>query len=121
MYAVHIIGFHSAPCLAQAARFPVQRDLTWVYRYSSFAIWLFSTILIILDRIYWNVWPRQTICTDGCGNDFYCDMDEVMAVFRWDVYGGRIERQHIRTNMRGRSGQKLLDRNIRKGANNSSR
>eukprot|EP00904_Undaria_pinnatifida_P008090 jgi/Undpi1/4410/HiC_scaffold_17.g07765.m1 len=31
---------------------------------------------MILDRFYWNVWPRQTVCTDGCGNDFFCQMDE---------------------------------------------
>lgn len=67
-------------CFAhQTALVPVHRNLSWVYRLSAFAIWLFTTTIMILDRFYWNVWPRQTFCTDGCGNDFFCDMDEVTA------------------------------------------
>lgn len=48
-----------------------------VYRGTMLSIWLVSSAVIVLDRFYWNVWPRQTICTDGCGNDFFCPMDEV--------------------------------------------
>ena len=48
-----------------------------VFRYVGLGIWLLASALMILDRFYWNVWPRQTICTDGCGNDFFCDMSDV--------------------------------------------
>ncbi|CAM9715253.1 unnamed protein product, partial [Laminaria digitata] len=47
-----------------------------VYRYVTLAVWLVTSAIMILDRFYWNVWPRQSICTDGCGNDSFCPMDE---------------------------------------------
>lgn len=48
-----------------------------VYRGTVLLIWLVSSALVVLDRFYWNLWPRQSICTDGCGNDFFCPIDEV--------------------------------------------
>lgn len=69
---------------------PVHRNLSWVYRFSAFAIWLFTTIIMVIDRFYWNVWPRQMFCTDGCGNDFFCDMDEVIGIVSWMSYNYNI-------------------------------
>lgn len=48
-----------------------------MYRYVGLGTWLLISALMVLDRFYWNVWPRQSICTDGCGGDFFCDMDDV--------------------------------------------
>ncbi|CBJ27375.1 hypothetical protein Esi_0067_0071 [Ectocarpus siliculosus] len=48
-----------------------------MYRYVGLGVWLFISTFMVLDRFYWNVWPRQSICTDGCGGDFFCDMDDV--------------------------------------------
>ncbi|CAM9174985.1 unnamed protein product [Ectocarpus sp. 4 AP-2014] len=47
-----------------------------VYRYVGLGVWLFISTFMVLDRFYWNFWPRQTICTDGCGGDFFCKMDD---------------------------------------------
>ena len=58
----------------------VSRNYRGVYRYTTLAIWLATSAIMILDRFYWNVWPRQSICTDGCGTDFFCEMDEVCAI-----------------------------------------
>ncbi|CAN0436565.1 unnamed protein product [Ascophyllum nodosum] len=55
---------------------PVNRNLFWVYRYVALGVWLFSTLMMILDRFYWNTWQRQSVCTDGCGTDLSCMMDE---------------------------------------------
>ena len=48
-----------------------------VYRYVGLGAWLLISAFMVLDRFYWNVWPRQSICTDGCGGDFFCDMADV--------------------------------------------
>lgn len=58
---------------------PIRKNGRRVYRYVCLAIWLGSSAVMILDRFYWNVWPRQTICSPGCGNDFFCDPDEVQS------------------------------------------
>lgn len=55
---------------------PVQ-NRKGVYRYTCLAIWIIVSLGMVLDRFYWNMWPRQTICSPGCGTDVYCDMDEV--------------------------------------------
>ncbi|CAM9533486.1 unnamed protein product [Ectocarpus sp. 6 AP-2014] len=55
---------------------PVGKDRSGVYRYVGLGVWLFISTFMVLDRFYWNVWPRQSICTDGCGGDFFCDMDD---------------------------------------------
>ena len=57
----------------------VSRNLRGVYRYGMLAVWLGCSSVMILDRFYWNIWPRQSICTDGCGTDIFCDMDEVLV------------------------------------------
>lgn len=64
----------------------VQRNNASLYRYTCLAIWLISSMMIVLDRFYWNVWPRQTICSPGCGGDFFCDMDEVQYVCYTEGY-----------------------------------
>lgn len=56
---------------------PPKENRAGVYRYTALGIWLFVTALMILDRFYWNVWPRQDICSPGCGTDFFCDVNEV--------------------------------------------
>lgn len=72
------IGYVPWKSLAKDSDAPqkVSKNRTGVYRYGMLALWLGSSAIIVLDRFYWNVWPRQTICAPGCGNDFYCDMDE---------------------------------------------
>ncbi|CAM9569749.1 unnamed protein product [Ectocarpus fasciculatus] len=52
------------------------KNYSGVYRYVGLGVWLLISTFMVLDRFYWNVWPRQSICTDGCGGDFFCDMDD---------------------------------------------
>lgn len=62
-----------------AGRTQIHWNWNGVYRYTCLAVWIVSSAVMIIDRFYWNVWPRQTICSPGCGNDFFCSVDEV----RW--------------------------------------
>lgn len=66
----------------------MEKNLAGVYRYVALYVWLLISSLMVLDRFYWNVWPRQSICTDGCGGDFFCDMDDVSRDHREHVVHG---------------------------------
>eukprot|EP00903_Cladosiphon_okamuranus_P016206 g14954.t1 len=60
----------------QAQKQVTGKNFTGVYRYVGLGSWLLISAFMVLDRFYWNVWPRQTICTNGCGGDFFCDMED---------------------------------------------
>lgn len=55
---------------------PASPNRSGVYRYGFLVVWILACIATLLDRFFWNLWPRQAIC-DGCGEDFFCEMDEV--------------------------------------------
>lgn len=52
------------------------------YRYIHLTVWTAMTVLMVVDRLLWNVWPRQSFgfCAPDCGSDFVCDSDEVNAL-----------------------------------------
>lgn len=62
---------------ASAKCMPIHTSRSGVYRFGFLAVWIITSVAMVLDRFFWNIWARQTICSDGCGNDFFCEMDEV--------------------------------------------
>lgn len=46
------------------------------YRYALLLSWLVISLLLVLDRFFTNVWPRQSFsdapCSGNCGGDFFC-------------------------------------------------
>ncbi|CAM9744602.1 unnamed protein product [Chrysoparadoxa australica] len=62
--------------LGGAESFKISPRLYPYYRYAHLGLFLIWTLLAVLDRFYWNVWPRQSfpgVCNGGCGNDFIGD------------------------------------------------
>lgn len=54
----------------------IQPNRHGVYRYGALMVWILATTAMVLDRFYWNIWPRESICTHGCGKDI-CNIEEV--------------------------------------------
>lgn len=46
------------------------------YRWTFLTIWIIITVIMVLDRFFPNVWPRQSFsgppCNGKCGGDFFC-------------------------------------------------
>ena len=46
------------------------------FRYGMLVSWLIISLLLVLDRFYTNIWPRQSFtaapCFGKCGGDFFC-------------------------------------------------
>lgn len=92
---------HQQPSLLTRAAFAA-RDPGAAYFRAHLLLWLATTALLVADRLRWNVWPRQDvgwIChgggggsvdagengSGGCGQDFFCEVDEVCGGVRAQV------------------------------------
>lgn len=88
--ALNIIPFCQPSFLRRA--FFAARDPGKRYLRAHLLVWIAATALMIADRFLWNVWPRQDVFPDvaaggcggadggGCGEDFFCPMDEVWTL-----------------------------------------